>query len=416
MERIHRIYRKLRDAMAGSVELKKKEQVLRRTIQECQDEDELRVLKRKWKSMRAVRQRKERWAGMILIGFLGLIVFGLCGTGVMKIREWNDAREKAAQEEAERIAREQKEEEERIAKENAPVEILLSFVGDCTIGTEESFDEDTNFNSFYEYYGKDFFFYKVKDILAADDITVINMEGTLTDSTEREDKEFAFKGKKEFSEILVSGSVEAANMANNHSHDYGEQSFTDTVEELESKGIKTFGYDDVTVIEAKGYKIGFFGIYELKDHLERKDQVKSCIQKLKEQGADVIAASFHWSNELVTIPDENQRELGHYAIDEGADLVVGHHPHVLQGIEEYKGKTIAYSLGNFCFGGNQDPRDYDSVIFQKKFTFVKGELTGSETNLIPCRIASEYYGNNYQPMALEGEEAESVLQKMKERL
>lgn len=414
------LFVKIRDAVAGSNQLKRKEKLLKRKIQESQDEDERRILKRKWKGLRLTRQRKERQATLILGSLIGLLVISLISTGVWKIvivhREKVAAEEQAAREEAERIAREKKEEEERIARENAPVEITLSFTGDCTLGTDESFDEDTSFNSYYEYYGKDYFFEKVKSIFEKDDITIINMEGTLTNSTEREDKQFAFKGWKEFSGILTSGSVEAANMANNHSHDYGEQSFTDTIEELKSKGIETFGYDDVAIIETKGIKVGLFGIYELKDHLERKDQVTNNIQKLKDQGANVIVAVFHWGNELVTSPDSNQVMLAHHAIDQGADVVVGHHPHVLQGIEEYKGKTIAYSLGNFCFGGNLTPREYATMIFQKKFTFVKGELVDSESNIIPCRSSSEYYINNYQPIVVEGEEAEQVLQIIKDRL
>ena len=142
------------------------------------------------------------------------------------------------------------------------------------------------------------------------------MEGTLTEETTRADKQFAFKGDPEFVKILTSSSVEAANMANNHSHDYGEQSFQDTVNTLEENGIKTFGYDDTSVIEVKGVKIGFFGIYELDDHLERIPQVKSDIAKLKEDGAEIIVAVFHWSNELVTVPDENQVTLAHLAIDD----------------------------------------------------------------------------------------------------
>lgn len=136
---------------------------------------------------------------------------------------------------------------------------------------------------------------------------------------------------------------------------------------------KSFGYDDTSVIEVKGVKIGFFGIYELDDHLERIPQVKSDIAKLKEDGAEIIVAVFHWSNELVTVPDENQVTLAHLAIDEGADVVVGHHPHIIQGIGGYKGKTIAYSLGNFCFGRKyQSDRDgYDHLsaeIYRKRKT------------------------------------------------
>ena len=126
-------------------------------------------------------------------------------------------------------------------------------------------------------------------------------------------------------------------------------------------------------------------------------------------------AVFHWSNELVTVPDEKQVTLAHLAIDEGADVVVGHHPHIIQGIGGYKGKTIAYSLGNFCFGGNKNPSDKDTMIFQQTFTVENGKLAEDDvTNIIPCSLSSESGYNNYQPMVLEGSEKERVLQKIED--
>ena len=108
--------------------------------------------------------------------------------------------------------------------------------------------------------------------------------------------------------------------------------------------------------------------------------------------------------------------LGHAAIDNGADLVVGHHSHVLQGIEKYRGKNIAYSLGNFCFGGNTAPADMDTIIYQQTFTFKDGELVEDDnTNIIPCRITSETGFNNYQPTPAEGEEGERIMEKLQER-
>ena len=116
------------------------------------------------------------------------------------------------------------------------------------------------------------------------------------------------------------------------------------------------------------------------------------------------------------VPDSNQMTLGRLAIDEGADLVCGHHPHVLQGIEEYKGKNIVYSLGNFCFGGNSYPSDMDTMIFQQTFTVDKnGVKADNVTNVIPCSISSEYDYNNYQPTPAQGDEADRILAKIQER-
>ena len=301
---------------------------------------------------------------------------------------------------------------------SSPVSLTLSVVGDCTLGTDETFDYDTSLNAYYENYGADYFLQNVKDIFSADGLTIANFEGTLTDSDEREDKTFAFKAPASYASILTSGSVEAVNTANNHSHDYGEQSFNDTLAALDDAGIVHFGYDETAVMDVKGIKVGLVGIYELYDHLEREQQLKDNIAKVKADGAQLIVVIFHWGNETETVPDSNQTTLGRIAIDEGADLVCGHHPHVLQGIETYKGKNIVYSLGNFCFGGNSSPSDMDTMIYQQTFTIdADGVKKDNVTNIIPCSISSAAYDgyNNYQPTPAEGDEATRILGKINER-
>ncbi len=297
-----------------------------------------------------------------------------------------------------------------------PVSLTVSVVGDCTLGTDEAFDYDTSLNAYFYEYGKEYFLSNVKSIFEADDLTIANFEGTLTDSEEREDKQFAFKAPAEFAGILSGSSVETVNTANNHSHDYGEQSFTDTLQALDAEGIVHFGYDETAVVDVKGIKVGLVGIYELNDHLERTGQLRTNIARVREDGAQLVIVIFHWGNEKEEVPDTNQMTLGRLAIDEGADLVCGHHPHVLQGIEEYKGKNIVYSLGNFCFGGNSYPSDMDSMIFQQTFTIDKdGVKADNVTKIIPCSISSEYGYNNYQPTPAEGDEADRILQKIEER-
>ena len=301
---------------------------------------------------------------------------------------------------------------------SSPVSLTLSVVGDCTLGTDETFDYDTSLNAYYENYGADYFLQNVKDIFSTDDLTIANFEGTLTDSDEREDKTFAFKAPASYASILTGGSVEAVNTANNHSHDYGDQSFDDTLAALDDAGIVHFGYDETAVMDVKGIKVGLVGIYELYDHLEREQQLKDNIAKVKADGAQLIVVIFHWGNETETVPDSNQTTLGRIAIDEGADLVCGHHPHVLQGIETYKGRNIVYSLGNFCFGGNSSPSDMDTMIYQQAFTIdADGVKKDNVTNIIPCSISSAAYDgyNNYQPTPAEGDEATRILGKINER-
>ena len=301
---------------------------------------------------------------------------------------------------------------------SAPVSLTLSVVGDCTLGTDETFDYDTSLNAYYENYGADYFLQNVRSIFSADDLTIANFEGTLTDSDEREDKTFAFKAPASYASILSGSSVEAVNTANNHSHDYGDQGFDDTLAALDDAGIVHFGYDETAVMDIKGIKVGMVGIYELYDHLDREQQLKDNIAKVQADGAQLIVVIFHWGNETETVPDSNQTTLCRMAIDLGADLVCGHHPHVLQGIETYKGKNIVYSLGNFCFGGNSSPSDMDTMIYQQTFTIdADGVKNDNVTNIIPCSISSAAYDgyNNYQPTPAEGDEATRILEKINER-
>ena len=364
--------------------------------------------------------------------FLGLLVGAAALTKVMNNRQAQNSEKTASQEQQEETTEPKKDDSstdntDDISKDSQeetttpeptaePVSITVSMVGDCTLGTDVNFDQSTSFDAFYQMKNDPgYFFQNVKDIFNADDLTVANMEGTLTTSNDRQQKTFAFKGNPSYTEILTQGGVEATNLANNHSHDYGDQSYEDTIQYLEAAGITTFGYDRTAVMDVKGIKVGLIGIYELKDGLGRQQQVIDTIQEVKDQGAQVIIVSFHWGTEKSNIPDDIQKTLAHLAIDQGADLVVGHHPHVLQGIEKYQGKNIVYSLGNFCFGGNKNPSDKDTMIFQQTFTVENGELVEDDvTNIIPCSLSSESGYNNYQPMVLEGSEKERVLQKIEE--
>ena len=364
--------------------------------------------------------------------FLGLLVGAAALTKVMNNRQAQNSEKTSSQEQQEETTEPKKDDsstdntddtskdsqEETTTPEPTaePVSITVSMVGDCTLGTDVNFDQSTSFDAFYQMKNDPgYFFQNVKDIFTADDLTVANMEGTLTTSNDRQQKTFAFKGNPSYTEILTQGGVEATNLANNHSHDYGDQSYEDTIQYLEAAGITTFGYDRTAVMDVKGIKVGLIGIYELKDGLGRQQQVIDTIQEVKDQGAQVIIVSFHWGTEKSNIPDDIQKTLAHLAIDQGADLVVGHHPHVLQGIEKYQGKNIVYSLGNFCFGGNKNPSDKDTMIFQQTFTVENGELVEDDvTNIIPCSLSSESGYNNYQPMVLDGSEKERVLQKIEE--
>ena len=298
-----------------------------------------------------------------------------------------------------------------------PVSILVTATGDVTLGKDENADYDTSMVAKYNEVGDfDYFFDNVRDIFEADDLTMVNFEGTLTYSEDRVDRTYAFKADPSYVQILSGSSVEAANLANNHYQDYGYDSHTDTIQYLEEAGIATFGNDRYAILDVKGVKVAMIGFVEIFTGLDTQYPMLEMLEKVKAEDPDLIIVHLHWGNELEKEPTDIQMELGRMAIDNGADLVIGHHPHVIQGIEKYNGKYICYSVGNFCFGGNAYPTDPDCMIVQQRFTFEGGELVDAgDIITIPCRVSSSYSINNYQPMVLEGDEKERVQNKIDER-
>ena len=289
-------------------------------------------------SRREARLRRLKRRRRIVIGILCaallLIILVIAGIVVLVKHLVGGADSKEAKQ-AEDLTIEQQEAE----KEEPPVSITISAAGDCTLGTDENFDQSRSLNAYYDENGPAYFLQSVKPVFEADDLTIVNMEGTLTESTSRMDKTFAFKGPADYTKILTEGSVEAANLANNHSRDYGEQSYTDTIAALDAAGIVNFGYDRTAVMDVNGVKVGLVGTYELAEGMGCEEEMIANIKAVEDQGAQIVIVSFHWGIERENYPDENQVNLAHSAIDHGADLVLGHHPHVLQGIEVYNGKT-----------------------------------------------------------------------------
>ncbi|MDY5957439.1 MAG: CapA family protein [Frisingicoccus sp.] len=295
------------------------------------------------------------------------------------------------------------------------ISITISAAGDCTLGKDPSAAYKTSLNAFYDVQGPSYFLSDVKDIFVADDLTIVNMEGTLTESENIVEKAFNFKADPEYAQILTEGSVEAVNLANNHSHDYSDDGYEDTIAALDGADIANFGYERESVMEIKGLKITLLGYNMLSDRTENLKQMKESVSKAKVGGSNLVIVSFHWGKERQYSPVDYQEETAHAAIDAGADLVLGHHPHVLQGIEKYNGRYICYSLGNFCFGGNKNPSDKDTMIFQQTFTFENGNLLDDDNiNIIPCSLSSSSKKNDYKPRVLEGSEKERVMKKIED--
>lgn len=291
------------------------------------------------------------------------------------------------------------------------VTISISAAGDVTVGGDEERNSFRNYMREFEQSGNDmaFFFYNVSSIFAEDDLTLVNLEGTLTNHTTHTNNAFNFRAPPEFAEIFVHGNIDAVSIANNHSMDFGRTGYEDTVESLRAFGIGYFGNEFNTILDVGGINVGLFGYTTFSDTPEIRNRIRSSIEELREGGADLIIAFHHWGREGQYYPTATQRNIGRFTVDMGAHLVLGAHPHVIQGIEVYNGVNIVYSLGNFSFGGNRNPFDMDAFIFRQTFTFYHGVLQEDNvTEVIPVRTTSARGYNNYQPTPAEGRDYERI--------
>ncbi|MBU3143426.1 CapA family protein [Clostridium sp. CF012] len=289
-------------------------------------------------------------------------------------------------------------------------EVLLSAVGDCTIGTDSKFSYATSLPAMVTKDNNDFSYYfeNVYSILSRDDVTIANLETTFTDSNDKEEKQFNFKATSDFAKTLTLGSIEGVNLSNNHIYDYKKKGFQDTKLALENEKIKYFGEGSKWITKIKEQPFGFLGYRGWSTDQNFLNKLKKDILELKKTNS-VIVINFHWGNESQYYPIDAQKQLARFAIDNGADIILGHHPHVIQGIEQYKGRIIAYSLGNFCFGGNSNPRDKNTFIFQSNLKFTNNNLTSIGVRVIPCSISSVEYKNDYRPTPLKGEAKVNLL-------
>lgn len=304
-----------------------------------------------------------------------------------------------------------------VEEEHEVITITITAAGDVSMGNYVGQDYAWSFRQMYETVeDQSYFLENVYDIFSQDDMTIVNLEGVLTFSEElNPGRTYNIKGDPEYADILTCGSVEAVSMANNHRLDFGENGTKDTLAALEPTGI-VYAYDtNVGIYETKGIRIGFVSVNEIGWGQGVEKLMKDGITKLQEEEVDLILACCHWGIEREFYPTEFQQQFGRECIDLGADLVIGHHPHVLQGVEEYQGKYIIYSLANFCFGANRNPSDKDTMIAQQTFTFIDGERQEeSEFHIIPCSITSDSSRNDYRPTPAEGDEALRIIGRVNE--
>lgn len=300
-------------------------------------------------------------------------------------------------------------------QEKTPVkaEIKISSVGDCTIGYDNDLGYSGSFPYIFDKNGKDYsyFFKNTSDIFRNDDLTTANLETTFTDATVKAVKTYNFKAPADYTRILTEGGIDTVNISNNHIYDYLDEGYKDTKTALSDAGIGFFGEGTRYIKELNGVKFGFLGYTAFQNSESFRNKLKEDIAALKAEGCIVIV-NFHWGIEKDYTPNDTQKSVAHLAVDSGADMVIGHHPHVVQSIETYKNRIICYSLGNFCFGGNKNPSDKDTFIAQVVFKTEDSKLKSVGFRVIPASISSVSTYNDYCPTLMTGSKKDSFLAKL----
>ncbi len=296
-------------------------------------------------------------------------------------------------------------------------EITLVAVGDIMLAHR--------LKPFIEEYGSAYPYKYTAYIFKEADISFANLESPL--STEGEpipDKEYTFRAHPQVAEGLKEVGFDVLSLANNHILDYGKGALFETIEVLDSRMIFHIGAGrniqearEPAMVKVKSRRFGFLAYSNTlpKEFWAEEDKpgtaygkfsrVKEDVKELKEK-VDFLIVSFHWGNEEEIAPQEYQRNLAHLAIDQGADIILGHHPHILSGIETYGNGVIIYSLGNFAFGSYSE-KVKESAIF--RFHFSKDKLQKLE--IIPISVYNKRV--KFQPRILKKEGAAEVLERIR---
>lgn len=266
-------------------------------------------------------------------------------------------------------------------------QLVLTFGGDVTIGGDVRNKSTSIYDKELKKQNNDvgFAFRNVKKIFEEDDMTLLNFEGTLTTAPinkEKRNNQFLFSAPLSYGELLPLNSVEAVSLENNHVMDHGEEGYNETMKTLSGYNVVYSNENKIGVYEVKGIRIAMLSYQTFNGRYP--DLFKKVPQQVKEAKAnyDLVIVSYHWGEEKDYWPNNNQQKLGKATIDAGADLVVGHHSHRINPIEEYNGKYIVYSLGNCSFAGNNKPSDMSTFLFQLRYKILDGKLTQNAFRII----------------------------------
>lgn len=301
--------------------------------------------------------------------------------------------------------------------EDAPVEIVLSLAGDCTIAANErEHSMPESYIGVMAEHGNDYAYplALAQPYFAQDDFTLVNLECVLTDhaSYRNTDLYLNFRGPARYVNILTRGSVEGVSMSNNHALDYGTDGLEDCQSILSKAGVLWAYNNRYFTFERKGVKFAVFSFRRYYMEVYYKWLEEAIPRVKEEEGVDFVIVCLHHGEEYeVKHNDHDQTRFAHHAIDHGADLVVGTHPHVLQGLEVYKNRLILYSLGNFTFGGNNRPypESIPTAVMQVNLVFRQNDLQSTQLTIHPFHNTGTQPYSNYQPTPVSGEAAQEVL-------
>lgn len=279
--------------------------------------------------------------------------------------------------------------------------LTITCTGDFTIGGDTRKSTNIFENELKKQQGDIHFTMRnMKSILEADDMTLVNFEGTLTESryvpANKKKNQFLFSAPPAYVAMLSENGVEAVSLENNHVLDHGEGVYEETQQTLENAGIVWSNSTHRGIYEVQGVQICMLSYLCIDRYNSLWDKVAADIQAAKAE-YPIVIVSFHWGNEKDYSPTKNQIKMGHLAVDAGADLVIGHHSHRINPIVEYKGVYICYSLGNFCFSGNSRPSDMRSYVFQTRFRVKDGVSSNEGFRIIPISISSQAKRNDFIP-------------------
>ena len=304
-------------------------------------------------------------------------------------------------------------------QDDGSVIVTISATGDVTIGGDTRKSGKSIFDKQLdkEPSGLDFPMENVAALFAQDDMTIVNFEGTLTGTKSATKNTYSFAAPPEYVQVLTSGNIEAVSLENNHIMDHGEAGYADTCQTLENNGIAYSGHLGSAIYTTDtGVSIGMLSYQTFNGNYPAiYNAIEGDIAALRSAGCQLVIVSYHWGEEKDYLPNERQVPLGRATIDAGADLVIGHHSHRMNPIEEYNGKYICYSLGNFSFAGNTKPDDMDTFIFQQRFrVYPDGRVHNEGFRIVPCSISSQESVNDFKPTPKEGEAAQAVVNRLME--